>query len=133
MSGHKKLQRKSLYLPAGLSRECRVRRRCNVLLGHRRRWGTHAAACVRPGRPPAPATCPAPCPGERTTTLSCTALRPTTGASPPGDREPTTVTALHYCATAIRRPTGTIKRSLRNLCACTPANYDAALHKHFNN
>lgn len=41
---------KCVILPAGLSRECRVRRRCDVLLGHRRRWGTHAAACVGPAQ-----------------------------------------------------------------------------------
>lgn len=44
------LCRKRWFLPAGLSRECRVWRRCNVLLGHRRRWGTHAAACVGPAQ-----------------------------------------------------------------------------------
>lgn len=41
---------RNAYLPAGLSRECRVRRRCDVLLGHRRRWRTHATACVGPAQ-----------------------------------------------------------------------------------
>lgn len=45
------------YLPVGLSRECRVRRRCNVLLGHRRRWETRGCLCgACAGRPrPLPA------------------------------------------------------------------------------
>lgn len=52
-----------------------MRRRCGVLLGHRRRWGTHAAACVGPAQAARARYLPGTMPGpalHRRLSIHCT-------------------------------------------------------------
>jgi hypothetical protein len=79
-----------------------VRRRCDVLLGHRRRWGTHTGACVGPAQAARarylPGTMPGPALHRR---LGIHGTAPSqTHHCPPLNISPLVTTEIHHALTA---------------------------------